>query len=160
MRYRLIELLACPKCGPESPILKCKATQSEKEGVKTDFTKRVCSQWCSFRKQKASEIKPLGKKASAKAREGFPCNRCFSEEITTGTLHCKSCGEVYPITRGIPRMLTKELRKEDAQWENYSKRYAYVCQGIERKPTPFPGGTVTEFVCHPSVAILMYAHGQ
>ncbi len=32
------------------------------------------------------------------------------EEILTGKLICRSCGEVYPIEDGIPNMLPPELR--------------------------------------------------
>jgi uncharacterized protein YbaR (Trm112 family) len=31
-------------------------------------------------------------------------------EVLTGTLDCSGCGEVYPITDGIPNLLPPELR--------------------------------------------------
>ncbi len=34
------------------------------------------------------------------------------EEIITGNLICKECGELYPIENGIPNMLPPELREK------------------------------------------------
>ena len=34
------------------------------------------------------------------------------DEIITGNLICKKCGEVYPIEDGIPNMLPPELREK------------------------------------------------
>ncbi len=32
-------------------------------------------------------------------------------EVETGTLTCTACGEVYPITEGIPNLLPPDLRR-------------------------------------------------
>ncbi|MCC6236218.1 MAG: methytransferase partner Trm112 [Dehalococcoidia bacterium] len=32
-------------------------------------------------------------------------------EVLTGTLTCAACGEVYPISDGIPNLLPPDLRK-------------------------------------------------
>jgi len=37
--------------------------------------------------------------------------RAESGEVIEGTLTCTACGEVYPITEGIPNLLPPDLRR-------------------------------------------------
>jgi SAM-dependent methyltransferase len=69
--------------------------------------------------------------ACPKCQSGLEAHADHSEyaEIMDGTLSCAGCGSTFPITRGIPRMLTHALSADkkataDAfayEWMHYSK---------------------------------------
>lgn len=107
MKHRLIDLLACPRCGQKRPRLTCEAEETEKREFKIKFSAAACKEWCAFKQKKVQ----MGRR--------YPCRECFSAEIIRGTLTCPRCKESFPILRGIPRMLTGELREEakTGDWE-------------------------------------------
>ena len=51
------------------------------------------------------------------------------DDVETGTLTCTSCGNTYPIVRGIPRMLPQDIRLEQQrtseafgwQWQEFNQ---------------------------------------
>ena len=51
------------------------------------------------------------------------------DDVETGTLTCASCGNTYPIVRGIPRMLPQDIRLEQQrtseafgwQWQEFNQ---------------------------------------
>ena len=96
MKYRLMDLLACPKCK-NFPL---KLTIYEiKEYPNREFKISKCELYCSY----------LDKWIN-KEKIDTPCNECIKKEIVGGLLQCEKCGEWYPIYDEIPMMLFGELR--------------------------------------------------
>lgn len=97
MRYRLIDLLACPYDGHFPLLLK-----SEEEAIvpECDRKSRVgCEKYCAYRNALLSDSKALAN----------PCDGCLSIEIRKGTLYCPNCQRCYPIHSGIPHLVPDEL---------------------------------------------------
>ena len=92
MRYRLLDLLICPKCESQ---LSLKVFENEEISC-TPPRAQVCSNWCERKKADPSKVKT-------------PCNSCFREDITEGVLTCKKCSSWYPIIKGVPRMLSPPI---------------------------------------------------
>ena len=54
------------------------------------------------------------------------------DDVETGTLTCTSCGNTYPIVRGIPRMLSRDMQSEQErtreafgwQWQKFNQLHA------------------------------------
>lgn len=87
MKYRLMDLLACPECG-RFP-LELTVLQSE-PAVGNGAC--GCAVYC------AANAEPV-------LREGSPapCSGCYATEITEALLRCAGCGQEYPVIEGIPR---------------------------------------------------------
>ncbi len=104
MRHRLLDLLACPKCGGFPLELTVLETESDApprvSGVR-------CSSWCAWQKEA-----PEGK-----AR---PCSECYAIEITAAILHCKGCAAEYPVIDGVPRFIPDV----DQDFPEFFRRYA------------------------------------
>ncbi|RLF23876.1 MAG: Trm112 family protein [Thermoprotei archaeon] len=103
MKYRLLDLLACPMCKHFPLTLKVfKENRYEKREPPTD-KRPVCELYCGFL---AKYTKELG-------REDIKCEECFKREVDAGILICPRCKRWYPIEEEIPRMLPDELRDEE-----------------------------------------------
>lgn len=99
MKYRLLDLLACPIC--KKFPLKHIVIEEAETTLKTEVpSKPFCELYCGF----------LGVRLEGKVET--PCEECFKREIVTGVLYCGSCGRWYPVDEEIPRMLPDELREE------------------------------------------------
>lgn len=95
MKYRLIELLACPVCGRD---LSCNVFSTSMNSYNTCIDKVKCRSFCA---RHSLDLK-------MSIRPEIDCNVCFSEEIIDGELIC-ACGAWFPIIEGIPRILSKGL---------------------------------------------------
>jgi uncharacterized protein YbaR (Trm112 family)/cyclopropane fatty-acyl-phospholipid synthase-like methyltransferase len=96
MRYRLLDLLACPydrhfplELAAETVIASPAAAAS---------VRAKCERWCALR-----HCAPAGADVS------WPCDGCLESDIVDGTLRCSSCTRVFPIRAGIPRLLPDQL---------------------------------------------------
>ena len=109
MKYRLLDLLACPICKHfPLDLLVLKETPLE-EGSRWPR----CEEYCGLLAKPVSEV------------ERTPCEECYRKEVEEGVLLCSKCGRWYPIIEGIPHMLPDELRdeKEDRAFlERYADR--------------------------------------
>lgn len=96
MKYRLLDLLACPACKG-FPL---KHIVADVSIVNRDLSKEtpLCELYCGYLSKYVKNIKE------------YPCLECINIEIDIGILICESCGRWYPIEQGIPRMLPDELR--------------------------------------------------
>ena len=91
MKYRLLDLLVCPKCKDESYPLKIVVDKVEKKESSISYNKPLCSIYCGFLNRHISELK-----------EKPPCEECLRYEIIAGRLVCSKCGREYLIRGGIP----------------------------------------------------------
>ena len=97
MKYRLLDLLACPICKHFPPKLFLFGERSLGE-VKPP--PHVCELYCGLKEKMLSEV------------DDKPCGECYTREIEEGLLLCTECNRWYPIIEDIPHMLPDALREE------------------------------------------------
>ena len=108
MKYRLMDVLACPydKTFPLRLLIIKRTEHPERQY--TWPKKPFCEEYCSYRDIKIKDHpKP----------DVLPCEECHKWEIDTGIIYCPTCGRWYPIIEEIPRMLPDELRNEKEEIE-------------------------------------------
>jgi len=97
MKYRLLDLLACPIC--KNFPLKLYVFNIGKVNRENKVSnKPLCELYCGY---KGKYIKDL---------DDIPCDECITKEIESGLLYCSKCSRWYPIEDDIPRMLPDNLR--------------------------------------------------
>jgi uncharacterized protein YbaR (Trm112 family) len=103
MKYRLLDILACPidKHFPLELIV----IEEERPREEKEQSKPVCEKYCGFHGKMVEELDP------AKLTED--CSHCISKEIVKGVLRCPECGRWFPIIEEIPHMLPDELRNSE-----------------------------------------------
>ncbi|MGQ9478936.1 MAG: Trm112 family protein [Thermoproteota archaeon] len=103
MKYRLMDLLACP-IDKEFP-LKLLVFQEEERSVEFKHENVMCELYCGLYEM---DVKDAGLTLEK-------CRECFRREILNGILICVKCNRWYPIVDEIPQLLPDELRdqKED-----------------------------------------------
>lgn len=107
MKYRLLDLLACPVCK-EFPL---KLTVYEiREYPERKFRISKCELYCGYLNKEIMEISET------------PCNDCIKYEVVGGLLECRGCGNWYPIYEEIPVMLVGELRDRNIE-KKFAERY-------------------------------------
>lgn len=104
MKYRLLDILACPMCK-NFPLELIVIDEVEKER-KPQSKLPLCELYCGYKK---SYIKDLN--------GNTPCEECFKREIVKGVLYCEKCGRWYPIIDGIPHMLPDYIREDEKDKE-------------------------------------------
>ena len=102
MRYRLMDILACPIC--KNFPLKLYVFE-EAEMKVAEAPKNVCELYCAYK-----NISPNSMEKEALIKE---CEKCLSYNIKWGIILCERCGRWYPISDEIPIMLPDELRKKE-----------------------------------------------
>lgn len=95
MKYRLMDLLACPMCRKFPLTLYA----FEVKEVKLASKPKRCEIYCGYSSSKIDEL----------ANEP-DCEECWRKEIVNGLLFCEKCGRWYPIEEEIPRMLPDDMR--------------------------------------------------
>ena len=99
MKYRLMDILACPMCK-SFPLELIVLSERSLEGVEAPEGFR-CSEYCGLKRSFLREL------------AGEPdCRGCFKLEVVEGVLYCPDCGRWYPIIDEIPRMLPDKLREK------------------------------------------------
>ncbi|EZQ03825.1 MULTISPECIES: Trm112 family protein [Acidianus] len=123
MKYRLMDILACPICKDFPLDL---IVFSEREVNRTiDQKKPFCELYCAY------------KKTDVKNVPNPPCEECIRKEIVEGVLYCKKCGRWYPISDEIPRMLPDKLRNRNEDLEFLRKNKEHLPDYITNKGLPF-----------------------
>ena len=104
MKYRLMDVLACPidRTFPLQLVVFHKGKSTLNSRV---IRKPVCEEYCGLRQEKTSK---LDLKQLARV-----CSKCLSTEIIEGVLICPTCSRWYPIIEEIPHMLPDKLRKKN-----------------------------------------------
>jgi len=94
MKYRLLDILACPMCKGFPLSLQV----LEVEAIHNPTNVHKCEMYCSFHNGAISDLKETN------------CEDCYRYEIRSGVLSCGRCGRWYPIIEEIPIMLPDEMR--------------------------------------------------
>ncbi len=100
MKYRLMDVLACPMCK-KFPLELLVLSEREIEGAEAPEGFR-CSDYCGLER---AFLKELGREPD--------CRSCFAREIVEGVLYCPGCGRWYPIIDEIPRLLPDHIREKE-----------------------------------------------
>lgn len=130
MKYRLIELLKCPKCNGN---LKLHVFDSEKQELVKDsgINTPHCSQFCGLYNIS------INNNTLNQFNENT-CKNCFSEEIQDGLFTC-SCGSYYPIVKAIPNFVETNLD----YFPDYKSKYIEQLKNII--PNEFTKKTIDEY---------------
>jgi len=124
MKYRLLDLLACPICKTfplELYVIEEKTYDRRMEFDKIPY----CEEYCGFLRVSIKEV------------DNTPCEECFKKEVVTGALYCVKCGRWYPIIDEIPRMLPDDLRDKRAELEFLEKHRGKLPDKIVYEGKPF-----------------------
>ena len=124
MKYRLLNILACPICKSfplELYVFKVREIDRNVE----DVNKVLCELYCGYRKMYVKDLKDR------------PCAECMKKEIVTGLLYCSRCGRWYPIEDGIPRMLPDTLRDYDEDIKFLLKYRNEIPEKILKEGEPY-----------------------
>ncbi|NPA99789.1 MAG: Trm112 family protein [Crenarchaeota archaeon] len=109
MKYRLMDILACPY-DKKFPLVLIVIEEKEYPERKYEWDKKpFCEEYCGFLRKFIKEIQPA---------DSAPCEECIKKEVVTGVLYCPECGRWYPIKEEIPILLPDDLRsmKEDIEF--------------------------------------------
>ncbi len=123
MKFRLMDLLACPIC--KKFPLELYVFETRKVERSTDEKKPLCELYCAYNK---SYIKDL--------QQPPPCDECYKEEIVEGLLFCPSCKRWYPIIDEIPRMLPDNLRKREEDLKFLEKNRSKIPKEVLESGLP------------------------
>ncbi len=126
MKYRLMDLLACPYCKlfPLKLIIFEKKYYGERE---IDIKKiPFCEKYCSFYNKDVEvlSIKP-------------DCKECIKYEIISAMLICEKCNRWYPVIEEIPILLPDELRNKNEDIEFLQKYRDKIPKKILEEGIPF-----------------------
>ena len=126
MKYRLMDILACPydKHFPLKLYI-FKVNKYEDREVKFK-SKPACELYCSF---KGVEVKEL--------KEEPECEECIKYEIDSGLLYCEECERWYPIIEEIPVLLPDDLRKKDEDLDFLRKFKDKIPEKILKEGRPW-----------------------
>jgi len=94
MKYRLLDILACPVCKNFPLTL----TVFTERNIQPPEVIRKCELYCGYHGGYVRDFAETD------------CLRCYQLEVEEGLLQCNSCSRWYPISEDIPRMLPDELR--------------------------------------------------
>jgi len=121
VKYRLMDLLACPICKnfPLDLIV------FEERPLSGKFKWSRCEEYCGLVRKKIEEI------------EEFKCEECFKKEVKEGILICNKCNRWYPIIDDIPHMLPDELRDKDEDLAFLKKYREKIPEKILKEGKPF-----------------------
>ncbi len=125
MKYRLLDILACPMCKNfplELRVFEEKTYDRRIEGLEKPY----CELYCGLNKE---YIKNLSETPS--------CDECIKREVVAGILYCRKCGRWYPIIDEIPRMLPDNLRRENEDKKFLEKYKDQIPVDILEKGKPF-----------------------
>jgi len=91
LKFRLLDVLVCPKCNGYPLVLLNYATET----IETQKKPRavLCKKFCGMKGKSPSKV------------DLNDCETCLSIEVVAGELVCKSCGARYGIYKGVPSFL-------------------------------------------------------
>ncbi len=112
MKYRFMDIAACPMCKhfPLELYVIEEKEYPDREPQIRELLERHPPPLCELYCYRLST--PIGRKIEEVNGE-TPCADCLKVEVVTGVIYCPNCGRWYPIIDEIPRMLPDNLRKKD-----------------------------------------------
>ncbi|MCR6623175.1 MAG: Trm112 family protein [archaeon YNP-LCB-024-027] len=114
MKYRLMDILACPIC--KNFPLQLYVFHENKYEYNVDLGRKVlCEEYCGLN---AKFLRDLDSGS-------IDCKACLMREVDEGVLFCSKCGRWYPIIEEIPHMLPDDLRDKNSDL-SFLKKYANV----------------------------------
>ena len=127
MKYRLMDVLACPECK-KFPLELIVLSERTIEGAEAPEGFR-CQDYCGLERKFLKELE-----------EEPDCRACFAREIEEGVLYCPGCGRWYPIMAALPRLFPDRLREERMKREELAflrKHEAELPEKITREGKPY-----------------------
>jgi len=121
VRYRLLDLLACPMCR-HFPLKLIVFKERIDEGAELPGKPPLCEIYCAYMGKKLEDME-----------EKPPCEECIKHDVEEGLLYCPACGRWYPIMNGIPRMLPDDLRPEEEFRRFLEKHLEEIPEDIRRR---------------------------
>ena len=126
MKYRLMDVLACPMCKRfPLELLVLSEQELEVEAPEGFRCELYCGLQRAFLKELASEP---------------DCRACFKREVVEGVLYCPGCGRWYPIIDEIPRLLPDHIREAKMKKEELAflrKHASELPDKIAREGKPY-----------------------
>ncbi|MGC9104927.1 MAG: Trm112 family protein [Thermoprotei archaeon] len=124
MKYRLMDLLACPICKT-FPLTLYVLSERTVQRSPPDQRRPICELYCGYKRVKTSEL------------TSPPCDECYKQEIVEGVLYCPNCKRWYPIINEIPRMLPDKLRKKEEDLAFLKRVSSRLPKEITEEGLPF-----------------------
>jgi uncharacterized protein YbaR (Trm112 family) len=121
LRYRLLDLLACPMCR-HFPLTLVVFKERREEDARLPGEPPLCEEYCGYMGRRIKELE-----------ENPPCGECIKHDVEEGLLFCPACGRWYPIMNGIPRMLPDDLRPEKEFEEFLEKHWDQIPEDIRSR---------------------------
>lgn len=126
MKYRLVDLLQCPRCRGDLRLTGAATRPAEVRGVCFPCT-RSCA--------KGEAVVPPPRER---------CLACWNEEVVSGTLVCTGCGRDFPVVDGVPWLFEPEAGARGRQLRETVGLYSHLWQAVE--PAERQGATHAEGV--------------
>lgn len=127
LKYRLMDLLACPICKT-FPLELVVFSEAPTE-VRNEAAKPQCEEYCGYHRRRVAEMKM--------EKPDFECKGCTQIIIQWGVLTCPKCGRWYPIIDEIPHMLPDELRNEREDRAFLSENRERIPKEVLERGKPF-----------------------
>ncbi len=126
MKYRLLDILACPICKTfPLKLIVFKVEESNKFSRKVE--KVECELYCGLKENYISKL-------SLTLED---CEACSRKSVVDGLLICEKCKRWYPIVEEIPQMLPDELRNEEEDLKFLLKYESLVPKEVKEEGIPF-----------------------
>jgi len=127
MKYRLLDILACPY-DKKFPLKLIVFSEKKYERRQVKFEKMpVCEIYCGLLRKDVKEL-DLSK---------VDCEECIKLEVVEGVLICEECKRWYPIRDEIPILLPDELRNKEEDLKFMEKYKDKFPEEILRGGKPF-----------------------
>jgi len=120
MKYRVVELLQCPRCHADLEVV------GPEHRVSADRSGSVfrCRRYCA-----------LERRSSIPGPEA--CAECGRTEIVSGALACLGCGQKFRIVEGIPWLFDEQVLGADRPLSGTADLYSHLW----RNQTPEPSAS-------------------